>query len=1301
MAGRLFADAPRQGGGIWAGVSDMNAKGCLGIRSLESRRQIVVEAVTQSASTSKNNAFVVGFPQSTFMTSRIYSRREASGSPPPREDTPPNAVQASATPMATGTAVARPRPFARVGRALQGINPLRRLPVLPESHGWAGPSGMPGHSRSGVMAPRLGSNGPNLADRCRPATKAQVSAMDEKLQSAAERLARSSDFAPVRQPLLREQTTAAESLNQRLLQDFTAFGLESESASDASAFAHSALLASVCGSVAKAHEIWDHLCEGDDHSTLNADARELTEGALRAFAKNGPAYNALWTMKVSRGHDIAQTPENKMALREALQAIDTLIAYGSIGQDGPKDWKTVAEECESQRDMLYATRIGGSESNDALARMTLLHASHQLSGTRGTVPVCLRAASMAWRNGFTTSGKGTDFNRMVHRMHKFATWVRRAEQPRSPSRFIQRVFGRQLSPLSAMRHGLLGGDLGDLETETKALADHTHAALDRLNTAVKQVINSNAYASLSDKSKVTLQSQSAVLDHWKALGDNLHVKAKLPRKDVRQLLASHRSSSTPGSSARDAMRVLRTGFTLNVLEDWANNPELSDHAQILDVQADVNKARETAFPLLLPEGDVLNKASLQKTAKRALDTEGVQFRHRGLAGIEPVVSLGLPSAASVAPGVGITTRYARGRSATVRIGTSTTGSEIFLGTERRSDKGVSGFAYAGLVETPVRLGVVGQVFYREERGHETGVCLRVSKTVAEHKAQCGDVIDFLFDPQAGADNGPSDAQALWQNFANRFIDSDVSVNFVEVENKRRRTAGSVSLGVGLAFEKQTVGLHLRARAERRVDLAHRSESAGHAISNVASDRRTTSLVAGAALSWNFIPSVGLTDGTGQVATVGVPAMPLISYQATYSLPSSSAARVRVTLQDDGIMPALSLQHREFMSPNQLLGHVQERRALWETALGGASKFDEVMRDIRGLDLAPHQSAGNRWFVERLQLSPTAARKLTLLHAQREFCLADKSEGSASRRSELDGAYLAELADSKNWLPEKLAVIEIGYETASFGPNYLVVANTVLDTTSVTRYLYQAKAKPPAPTLSDERATGPADVAEETDTLSQPSSPSQVEDFRRILKDMYGNRDPNVDYLHLALLKAFPPNGGQDSCEQARQCAAALREAAPRSKFAIQVLASMMSQTPSASEDINQAKSRVEAMLAQARVGRTGSPANVTNPLSQPSRPSQVEDFRRILKDMYGKRDPNVDYLHLALMKAFPPTEGQDPCEQARQFAAALHEAAPRSKFAIQVLASMMLQTPSASEDINQAKSRVASILAQTRVGRAG
>ena len=146
-----------------------------------------------------------------------------------------------------------------------------------------------------------------------------------------------------------------------------------------------------------------------------------------------------------------------------------------------------------------------------------------------------RAAFTAWKQGgFTESGKGTPFNHTTERLHKFLSYVDRADHgprtlgnmARDARAWLGRTVGVGKSPLTPTRHGAQGTDRGLLQHEVAKY----QAGLQRaLGTAVDNLVDELRDPGLQqDHARRDKHlAHTAVLDLWRETG-----QTRLPLADV-------------------------------------------------------------------------------------------------------------------------------------------------------------------------------------------------------------------------------------------------------------------------------------------------------------------------------------------------------------------------------------------------------------------------------------------------------------------------------------------------------------------------------------------------------------------------------------------------------------------------------------------------------------------------------------------------------------------------------------------------------------------------------------------------
>jgi hypothetical protein len=168
-----------------------------------------------------------------------------------------------------------------------------------------------------------------------------------------------------------------------------------------------------------------------------------------------------------------------------------------------------------------------------------------------------------------------------------------------------------------------------------------------------------------------------------------------------------------------------------------------------------------------------------------------------------------------------------------------------------------------------------------------------------------------------------------------------------------------------------------------------------------------------------------------------------------------------------------LKQIEFRSCEKLIAHLRARQDVWEPALGGPQGFNAAIAGL--LEVNAQHEPGDHWYTERLKLTPQAADKLTMIQAQKTLW-GRNPQAYFAEQSQLDVIFADVLSDPTSWTPEKFAAYEVVKETAAFGPEFFLVASVQTEATSVTRYLYQAKALENA-TDNTQSAAAPRDAVQ--------------------------------------------------------------------------------------------------------------------------------------------------------------------------------------------------------------------------------
>jgi len=284
----------------------------------------------------------------------------------------------------------------------------------------------------------------------------------------------------------------------------------------------------------------------------------------RVLAATAPGTQAL-------GHlmELHDDPPRLAMARDELALCSALEQHG-LRLDAHSSPGGVVRALQAMPEVRMSEPIGHeSDAPLQLLAKALQHAHGVTIGATDAVSSTDRAAYVAWKKGgFTTSGRGTDFNQTIGRMHKFATYVERAEHgPRTLRNLLRdagalagRSIGIGKSPLTTMRHGTLGADLGLL---TEEAAEHRRVLGQALGSAVEGLLDELRDPSVRQTPARRNQNlaRAAVLDLWRETD-----RAKLPVSDVIQRAATLAEDAGAGGvhgpaiqrSLRDFTRASRT-----------------------------------------------------------------------------------------------------------------------------------------------------------------------------------------------------------------------------------------------------------------------------------------------------------------------------------------------------------------------------------------------------------------------------------------------------------------------------------------------------------------------------------------------------------------------------------------------------------------------------------------------------------------------------------------------------------------------------------------------------------------------
>ncbi|NRF68475.1 hypothetical protein HLB44_15885 [Aquincola sp. S2] len=537
---------------------------------------------------------------------------------------------------------------------------------------------------------------------------------------------------------------------------------------------------------------------------------------------------------------------------------------------------------------------------------------------------------MAWRNGFRESGPGTDFNAAVNRMHKGTEWMQRAVEGGTGfwartsqwlTGIVQSVPAKNLSPFEGARLGTMGAELKELHREQAAFGKELKNALEVLGAALRseteqRPTSTDGPAAAQHELRVRL----AIVEAW-AAEESPRKSFKLDRAAQRQIRAQ---LAQAGHQVPESVytKAFSSKLSLTTLEDWATksmgkkekeNDPLQLGAGFLDTFRDhIEHARAHARGTSAHLKSDGGYDELRDICHLALQTEGVQFSHERQRGMQGGLMFNLATPlAEVGVNVGPVSRYTKGRRATVRIGTTTIGSDIFLGTEKRSAKmfgvaATAGIEMAQAAKSVLAAGAAAVLRHTRDNSEGSGVSIRVSKTVKDGRDVAERVIDFLSLQSRPQTRTPSGAE-FWERFSAAFINEEVAVIAVGTHNQKRRTGGGVGAGARVAVKPTTFGPFLSAGVDWARSLTQRREK-GHTTSETSSRDSRTTLSARGTLAGTAVAQLDL-QGETALKSVRMPAV-LTGASANMDIDlSGSQGQVRLTIENGRVQAKLSLAQR--------------------------------------------------------------------------------------------------------------------------------------------------------------------------------------------------------------------------------------------------------------------------------------------------------------------------------------------------------------------------------------------------------
>lgn len=274
-------------------------------------------------------------------------------------------------------------------------------------------------------------------------------------------------------------------------------------------------LQSICGSDATkaAALLQNPLAKSPDHFRL-ARALAATESGREALTK-------LWGLDAP---GVSRT-EHDMT----MNALNVCTALGKAGLQVHMldSLDAMSAALRSQAAELRLAHKVGTDADvpQQLLSQAFIYAMEKKAGKPDTDPevATCRNAFEAWKKGgFTTSTKGSDFDKWLGHILQFNTFADRAEHgprtfknlARDTGQVFKRMFGHAVDPLSKTRHGVLGADLWGVNDEQSTFRKLTSEAVKPVLDVIKIALDTDAATDNDNLHK--LLARGAALHIWES-----------------------------------------------------------------------------------------------------------------------------------------------------------------------------------------------------------------------------------------------------------------------------------------------------------------------------------------------------------------------------------------------------------------------------------------------------------------------------------------------------------------------------------------------------------------------------------------------------------------------------------------------------------------------------------------------------------------------------------------------------------------------------------------------------------------
>ncbi len=723
--------------------------------------------------------------------------------------------------------------------------------------------------------------------------------------------------------------------------------------------------------------------------------------------------------------------------------------------------------------MLQAWDRLAAAPGDIAGALAQAHATHDDGGQ--LAPRVLRAlagssevrdttAVFAWQQGFRSDAAQDELKKLKNRLHRFVT--RGLLRVDKRNWFFQRMFGHKKSALRSLRHGTLGAQLGSISNEEAKYCAALSAACRTMAEALRK-----PRLALTQEQQTDGPAREAAAAALDILGANGMMRVEHFPLDETLLAALCKRPAVSGLAAKD-QPAPRLDLTL--LKDCATRFKIDKLSEVSAVLGEASKVAESTS--LKP--DNMQREEIRRVLRQLISEmpQGAQITlaDGGRIGISTRgLSLGASQLARSHLPIGgeLTLLGQRSRQAVVTIAKSTSGLEIFIGTEtvvRKQAGAALHLGYSAGIDALAKARIGGTVrvtpFDHEVR-KPRGVVLRAIRPLLtddsedwaaqryddKHTTETAlDLVDFLFDEANRPVRANGADTQFFERFAQHFQDrQDVSVGWQTSKTDTRRSGMEMSIGASVTTRHAGVRASSGAGVTAAFEFGIKTDNdIGEQSGAMRHERHGAAAGSGKSVQAGF----GLAPawGTDKISG-GVPGTNPFGFGGIYPK-KMTGARISLVQRHGKLMNRACYADQQFSSFITFAAAVDSSRDEWIKMYQfnhGCDRPRAAALLRQDLDAIRSQHRSNQTLLVRHRLRPACARQADFYRALSQT--SGRSPESAGWSSALD----ALLRRPGSWLPERIALQEQSAKMQATGV-YLPLNASATESVSATRELMRSK-----------------------------------------------------------------------------------------------------------------------------------------------------------------------------------------------------------------------------------------------------